>query len=182
MVNLQRRLVVTWLVPRETIAHSVQVLYTPYNHAPVYSVILCEATYVSTCMLSCNPPLALSAEWPWSFTCYCGNTGLERIAKWKSAQKVGTEEKNYPADPPGNRTRDLSIRTAAIQWPFWTVWNSPLLTRVSFPGLECMSDAIISKNKWRSWGYWFRAAGGVWAHGYLCFEPSARMRNEDRVP
>ena len=30
-------------------------------------------------MFSCNLPPALLAEWPGSFTCYCGNTGVERI-------------------------------------------------------------------------------------------------------
>ena len=29
------------------------------------------------CVFSCNLPPALSAEWPESFTCYCGNTGVE---------------------------------------------------------------------------------------------------------
>ena len=37
-VHLQRYLVVTWLVPRQTAAVSAQVLCTPYNHSPVYSV------------------------------------------------------------------------------------------------------------------------------------------------
>ena len=43
MVCVQRCLVVTWLVPRETAAVSVQGLSTPYNHVPVYSVSLLEA-------------------------------------------------------------------------------------------------------------------------------------------
>ena len=33
-------LVVAWLVPRETAAVSAQALWTPYNHAPVYSVFI----------------------------------------------------------------------------------------------------------------------------------------------
>ena len=33
----------TWLVPRETATISPQVLFTPYNRAPVYSVTLFEA-------------------------------------------------------------------------------------------------------------------------------------------
>ena len=36
-------------MPGETAAISEQVLYTPYNHAPVYSVILFEAIYIG-CM------------------------------------------------------------------------------------------------------------------------------------
>ena len=32
-------------------------------------------------VFSCNMPLALFAEWPGSFTCYCSNTVVERILK-----------------------------------------------------------------------------------------------------
>ena len=47
---LQRcHLVVTWLVPRETVAILPQFLCTPYNCAPVYSLTLFKATYVG-CM------------------------------------------------------------------------------------------------------------------------------------
>ena len=43
-------------------------------------------------MLSFNLPLALWAEWLGSFTCYCGNTGVERLQKWESAQTVDPGE------------------------------------------------------------------------------------------
>ena len=43
---LQHYLVVTWLMPHKTDAVSVHVLCTLYIHAPVYSIILFEATYV----------------------------------------------------------------------------------------------------------------------------------------
>ena len=33
------------------------------------------------CMVSCNLPSAFSAEWLGSFTCNCGNRGVERILK-----------------------------------------------------------------------------------------------------
>ena len=33
----------SWLVPHETAAISAHILCTPYNHAPVYSVILFQA-------------------------------------------------------------------------------------------------------------------------------------------
>ena len=58
-------------------------------------------------MFSCNLPPALLAEWPGSFTCYCGNTGVERIPKLESAQKVDPGEENSPAAPTG--IRDLSV-------------------------------------------------------------------------
>ena len=47
--NIQRCLVVIWLVPHETAAVSAQVVCTPHNHARVYSVTLFEATCVG-CM------------------------------------------------------------------------------------------------------------------------------------
>ena len=46
VMYLQRCLVVIRLGPREIDAVSAQVLSTPYNHAPVYSVSLFEAIYV----------------------------------------------------------------------------------------------------------------------------------------
>ena len=77
----QRGLVVAWLVPRETAAASAHVLYTPYSHKPVYGVTSFKDTSVGCMCVSCNLPPALLAEWPGSFTCYCGNTGVERIPK-----------------------------------------------------------------------------------------------------
>ena len=69
-------------------------------------------------MFSCNQPPALLAEWPLSFTCYCGNAGVER--------KVGPGEENFPAAPAGTRTQHLSITSP----PRSTSGLSPLLDRV----------------------------------------------------
>ena len=75
--------VVTWLVPRETAVVSAHVLCTPYNHAPGHSASLPkDVIYVQdACVFSINLTLALLAEWPGSFTYWCGNTGLERIPR-----------------------------------------------------------------------------------------------------
>ena len=51
------------------------------HHTTMHHVTSCKATYVGVCVFSCNLPPALLAEWPGSFTCYCGNTGVERILK-----------------------------------------------------------------------------------------------------
>ena len=48
---LQRCLADTWLVPWETAAVSAQVLCTPYNHAPAYSVTLSVGCMCVTCHL-----------------------------------------------------------------------------------------------------------------------------------
>ena len=51
VLHLQRYLVVTWLVPRQTAAVSAHVLCTSYNRAPAYSVTSFGATYrVHVCL------------------------------------------------------------------------------------------------------------------------------------
>ena len=47
----------------------------------------------SICVLSCNLPPALLAEWPGSFTCYCGNLGLERAPNKSQHTKLTLERK-----------------------------------------------------------------------------------------
>ena len=46
--------IVKWLVPGETAAVSAHVLSTPYSHAPGYSAILFEATYVGCMFVTCR--------------------------------------------------------------------------------------------------------------------------------
>ena len=53
---------VTWLVSRETAAISVYVLYTPYNHAPTYSVIRSHMRWEGVRVRSCNLPHAPFAD------------------------------------------------------------------------------------------------------------------------
>ena len=70
--------VLAWLVPQESAAISARSVYTiqPCTvslHAKPHT----SGAYV----FGCNLPPALLAEWPGSFTCYCGNTGVERIPK-----------------------------------------------------------------------------------------------------
>ena len=45
------------------------------------------------CMFRCNLPLVLLAQWPGSFMCYCGNTGVDRALN-KSQHTELTLEKN----------------------------------------------------------------------------------------
>ena len=51
---------------------------------------------LDVCVFSCNLPPALLPEWPGSFTCYCGNTGVFG-QKYESAQKVDPWEENSPS-------------------------------------------------------------------------------------
>ena len=77
--TLQHYLVVTWLVPCRTVAILAHSVYTTQlctmSHCHITSH---KATQVG-CMC-CNLPHALLAEWPKSFTCYCGNTCVEQIS------------------------------------------------------------------------------------------------------
>ena len=75
VVFWQHCLVVTWVVPHETVAVLVHILCTPYNHAPVYSVNLWKPHMSGACVLSCNLPPAPLAEWPGSSSYSCGNRG-----------------------------------------------------------------------------------------------------------
>ena len=95
-----------WLVPHETAAISTRSVYTIQ---PRITSLHAKPHTSGACVVSCNLSPALLADWPGSFTCYFGNTGVERIPKKESAQKVDLGEENSPATPAWIRTRDLSI-------------------------------------------------------------------------
>ena len=45
------------------------------------------------CVFKCNLPPALWVEWPASFTCHCGNTGMERTLNKSQHTKLTLEKK-----------------------------------------------------------------------------------------
>ena len=51
---------------------------------------------MGVCMFRCNLPPALLAKWPGSFTCHCGNTGVEQTTNKSQHTKLTLEEKNLP--------------------------------------------------------------------------------------
>ena len=53
------------------------------------------------CVFRCNRPSALLSEWPGSFTCHCGNTGVERIPNKSRHTKLTVEKKILPLILPG---------------------------------------------------------------------------------
>ena len=116
-MSLQRRLVVTWL-------HGATWNYCHLGARSVYIIQPCtslQSHFIRshTCrfhinMFICNFPLALLAEWPGAFTCYCGNARVGRIPKWESAQNVDLGEEIPPATAAWNRTSDLSITSPAV--------------------------------------------------------------------
>ena len=48
------------------------------------------------CMCRCNLPSALLAEWSGSFTCHCGNTGVERTPNESQHIKLALEKNILP--------------------------------------------------------------------------------------
>ena len=53
------------------------------------------------CVFGCNLPPALLAEWPGSFTCHCGNTGVEQTPNKSQHTKLTLEKKILPPLLPG---------------------------------------------------------------------------------
>ena len=68
------------------------------RHTALYCVHRTVSLYskIHACVFNCNLPPAFLAEWPEPFTCYCGNTGVEQVAKQESAQKVDPGQENAP--------------------------------------------------------------------------------------
>ena len=99
-------------MPREAAAVSAHVLCTPYNHAAVYGVTSFKATYEGC--LAVTSARTFGRMTRIFFTCYCGNTGVERMPKQESAQKADPGEEHSPAAPARTRTHDLSITSPAL--------------------------------------------------------------------
>ena len=74
-------------------------------------------------MFRCNLPTAHLAEWLTSFTCHCGNTGMERTPNKSQHTKLTLEEKILPPLWPGFelatfRSRVRRSNQQAIPAPF----------------------------------------------------------------
>ena len=113
MVYLQRCLLVTWLVPRETAAVSTRSVYTIRpctlsRHFMQSHICGMHVSLAVTCHLhfgqSDRDLLRATAV----------RRGWNGYRNNKSAQKVAPGEENYPAAPAGIRTRDLSITSPAL--------------------------------------------------------------------
>ena len=79
-VCLHRCLVVTWLVPLETAAISARSVYT-IQPCTIPRHFMQSHVRRLHAFWDVSGHLDVSAEWPVSFTCYYGNTGVERIPR-----------------------------------------------------------------------------------------------------
>ena len=64
------------------------------------------------CVFRNNMPPALLAAWPWSFTCHCGNTGMELTPNKNQYTKLTEEKKILPPHLPG-------FELATFRSPVW---------------------------------------------------------------
>ena len=73
------------------------------------------------CVFRCNLPPPLLVEWSGSFTCHCGNMGVEQTPNMSQHTKITLKKKNSPTAPARIWTHNLSI-------------TSPALLPTSYPG------------------------------------------------
>ena len=93
-------------------------------------------------MFSSNLPPALLAEWPGSFSCYCGNTGVERIPKADPG-----EELNSPVAPAETRrTGDLLSTIHAVMSSSGTAYQKReafgIATRTLFTECDMRQNGV----------------------------------------
>ena len=92
---------------------SRRVLCTPYTHAPCH-FRQSHIRELGVWVFLCNQPPVLWAEWPGSVTYCCGNTGLERIPKQESAQKVDPGEQQQQ-NKSHSSCRDSNLRSFSLE-------------------------------------------------------------------
>ena len=111
---------------------TVQVLCTPYNHAPCHFM---QCHIHKICVFSCNLPPALLAEWPGYFKCYCSNMG------WNGYRNKSQHRESRPWRRKFSR---CSCRDSN-QWPF--SHKSGALTTELSPIQFHSTDSILPIHK-----------------------------------
>ena len=69
------------------------------------------------CLFRCNLPPALLAKWPGSFTCHCGNTGVEQTPNESQHTKLTLEKKILTQLLPGFELATFRSRGVRRSWP-----------------------------------------------------------------
>ena len=118
------------------------VLCTPYNHAP-YHFMQSHVRKLHACLaVTCH--LHLGQNGRDSFTCYCGNTGVDGYRN-ESAQKVDPGEENSPAAS-ASGSFILEIRTGIFSKSV-TLWT-PLQIPTDHTNPQYTSVHKIYKTKY----------------------------------
>ena len=122
------------------------------------------------CKFSCNLPPALLAEWPGSFTCYCGNMGVEWI-------RVSTESRPWRRKFSCHSCRDSNPR------PF-NRESSTLTTEPSPPPGESSYTKENQTTRWVT-RYWEKTSWPTttkinqWRHSSILFSSDEDIQASD---
>ena len=122
----------------------------------------------------CSMPPALLAEWPGSFMCHCGNTGVEQTSN--KSQHINSGEENSPAAPAGIWTWNLSITSPLLYQHailVCTHMKSSINTHTSTPSKQ--HDKILFMEKLIPVSYFDCKEAILFAwtpHSLLLFSPS----------
>ena len=85
-------------------------------------------------VLSCNLPPPLLVEWPGSFTCYCGNTGMEQVQS--QHRNLTLEKKIHPLLLPGLEPGTFPSRVRrSNHWAVPVLHNCPYFSLYLFQSL-----------------------------------------------
>ena len=85
-----------WVLPDELHVSSFPDRFSHYAWTAAYSSHSDFVESKGVCMFRCNLLPALFAEWPGSFTCHCGNRGVECTPNKSQHTKLILEKKIFP--------------------------------------------------------------------------------------
>ena len=88
------------------------------------------------CVFRCNLPPALLTEWPGSFTCHCGNTGVEWTSNMSQHTKL-TLEKNILLPPLSGF--ELAIYRSRVRRSYQHIGRSAVTTMACCLLLLCQT-------------------------------------------
>ena len=104
----------------------------------------------------CNLPPALLAEWPGSFTCHCGNAGVEWTPKseWADCATVGAKCGNLSGkELTRNLWWNIQPQSSQLAEPLWT--DPGIKSGISVHELISTSKAKQKKRRWEVNGWTF---------------------------
>ena len=106
----------------------------------------------------CNLPPVLFVGWPRSFTCHCGNTGVERIPNKSQHTKLTSEKKILPPLLPGFelaifRSRVRRATNKLSRLPSATIATTNDYKKIITPYYPPPPPAPHEKNRIQCWKY-----------------------------
>ena len=99
------------------------------------------------CMLRCNLPLALLAEWPGSLTCKCGNMGVEWTQIRVNTQSQLWRRKFSCCSCQDLNSQPFNHKSSALNKLYWLTnnlsWLNRYSTLIKYIYLKCASSPEV---------------------------------------